>query len=279
MAWISIHQQIRDHRKTRNLFRTLGINRAEAIGTLTLIWTWAVDNCNQEGELLSVTKEDIADAAYWRKDPSVLYSALVDTGWIDDDKGKMYLHDWSDFNKPFYDYIARKEKDKQRKRNVLSAEIPQETPRKSAGKSVEMRGEFHNSPSPSPSPSQEPSQTLEIATVKKPRKTKPEIIKKVFGEKVHLSEAEYGKLIAHHGEADTRQMISILDNWYLTKGNKPNTSDYHTMVGVGWVLKRFNEDLRKQGGQAFKQNQPNRPKGFDAIDQWATMTEGMDENE
>ena len=26
-------------------------------------------------------------------------------------------------------------------------------------------------------------------------------------------------------------------------------------------------------------NQPNRPKGFDAIDQWAAMTEGMDEND
>ena len=149
MAWISIHQQIRDHRKTRNLFRTLGINRAEAIGTLTLIWTWAVDNCNQEGELLSVTMEDIADAAYWKNDPAILYSALVETGWVDEFEGKMYLHDWGDFNKPFYDYIAKKEKDKQRKRNGVSAEIP----RKVAGDSTESSGEFHVSPSPSPSPS------------------------------------------------------------------------------------------------------------------------------
>ena len=152
MAWISVHQQIRDHRKTRKLFRALNISRAEAIGTLTLIWTWAIDNCDQEGELLSVTKDDIAEAAYWKKDPELLYKALVEAGWIDEVDGKIYLHDWADFNKPFYDYIARKERDKARKRQSNSAgnstgnstEIPQETPQ-----------EFHDSPSPSPSPSPE----------------------------------------------------------------------------------------------------------------------------
>lgn len=157
MAWISIHQQIRDHRKTRNLFRTLNVSRAEAIGTLALIWSWAIDNCNQEGELLSVTKEDIADAAYWRGDSDVLYNALVDAGWIDEINGRMYLHDWIDFNKPFYDYIARKEKDKQRKRNSLSAEIPVETPRKICGNSAEIPEPFRVSHSPAHSPSPSPS--------------------------------------------------------------------------------------------------------------------------
>jgi hypothetical protein len=166
VAWISVHQQIRDHRKTRNLYRTLNINRAEAIGTLTLIWTWAIDNCNKEGELLSVTKEDIADAAYWRGNPESLYSALVETKWIDELEGKMYLHDWGDFNKPFYDYITRKEKDKQRKRTGLSTEIPQETPRNGVGNSEEMRGEFHDSPSPSPSPSPSQEQVIPLSSNK-----------------------------------------------------------------------------------------------------------------
>ena len=75
---------------------------------------------------------------------------------------------------------------------------------------------------------------------------KPEIIKNLFGEKVLLSEPEYGKLITQHGEENVKQMIGILDNWYCTKGNKPNKSDYHTMVGAGWVLKRFKEDQQKQ---------------------------------
>jgi len=112
---------------------------------------------------------------------------------------------------------------------------------------------------------------------KEEKSTKLKVIKNVYGEKVHLMESEYGKLIAQHGEAATLQMISILDNWYLTKGNKPNTSDYHTMVGVGWVLKRFNEDQQRLRGSPRKQ--VNRPKSFDAIDQWVAMTEGMDEGQ
>jgi len=75
---------------------------------------------------------------------------------------------------------------------------------------------------------------------------KSEIIKNLFGEKVLLSDQEYQKLVSQHGEQETKQMISILDSWYLTKGNKPNKSDYHTMVGSGWVLKRFMEDRKRQ---------------------------------
>jgi len=77
---------------------------------------------------------------------------------------------------------------------------------------------------------------------------KPKIVKRLFGEKVLLTEHEYQKLVSQHGEQETKQMIDILDNWYLTKGKPPNKSDYHTMVGTGWVLKRFNEDKQRQGG-------------------------------
>jgi len=118
-----------------------------------------------------------------------------------------------------------------------------------------------------------PDSSTDASTVqKKPKKPKPEIIKKVFGEKVHLSDEQYQKLIQKHGEQGTNQMIEILDNWYCTKGKPPNDSDYHTMIGPGWVLKRFKEDQQKQHGQA---SQTNRPNSFDAIDQWDKMTEGL----
>jgi hypothetical protein len=152
MAWVSVHQQIRDHRKTRDLYRKLNISRPEAIGTLVLIWTWAIDNCNKDGKLFSVTKEDICQAAYWTKNPDVLYKALIDTEWLDEVGEDLYLHDWYDFNKPFYDYKDRKDKDKLRKRNEKSTgnstEIPQEPLQ-----------EFHDSHSPAPSPA--PSQLQE----------------------------------------------------------------------------------------------------------------------
>jgi hypothetical protein len=79
----------------------------------------------------------------------------------------------------------------------------------------------------------------------KSNKTKPQIIKKPFGEKVLLSDEQYQKLIEKNGESETKQMIEILDNWYVTKGKPLNDSDYHTMIGPGWVLKRFKEDQQK----------------------------------
>ena len=217
MAWISVHQQIRDHRKTRNLFRALNINRAEAIGTLTLIWSWAVDNCNQEGELLSVTKEDIADAAYWRQDPDVLYNALVETGWIDELDGKIYLHDWYEFNKPFYDYIARKERDKQRKRNASSTETPSSQGVNSTDIPQENRAEFHDSPSPSPSPS--PLDTTTATTrVKENEKTdkpdKPD--KPIEGQVFDYAEKTWGRLLI----PKDIEVITLAINDFVTRGSK-----------------------------------------------------------
>ena len=163
MAWVAVHQQIRDHRKTRDLFRTLKISRQEAIGILVLIWTWAIDNCNQDGELLSVTIDDISDAAYWNKKPEILYKALVDCKWIDEVDNKIYLHDWNDFNEPFYKFIERKEKDKDRKRKEKEGRKSIENPQKIQGNSKENQDTFQASHSPahlpSPSPSQEQDKT------------------------------------------------------------------------------------------------------------------------
>jgi len=99
----------------------------------------------------------------------------------------------------------------------------------------------------------------------KVKNIKPEIIKKLFGEKVLLTEEEYQKLVDQHGEDATKQMIGILDNWYLTKGNKPNKSDYHTMVGVGWVLKRFKEDQQRQRNKdpGDKLPEPSKPGKYE----------------
>jgi len=139
MAWVSVYQQLRDHRKVRDLFRQLNISRQEAIGILVLIWLWALDNADRQGMIMSATVDDIAEAAYWKGDSQKLYFALVESHWIDEREGRMYFHDWDEFNKPFFDYIDRKEKDKLRKREGNSA-----------GKSMEIPQEFHESPSPSP---------------------------------------------------------------------------------------------------------------------------------
>jgi hypothetical protein len=165
MAWVSIHQQIRDHRKLRDLFRELKISRQEALGILVLIWTWALDNCDKEGKLLSANKFDIAHAAYWNGEPDKLCNALIKTGWVDLNGNEMHIHDWYDFNKPFYDYTDRKAKDRERKRLINSignsVEIPQENCK-----------EFHVSPAPAPAPApahkQEPLKSKDIVRFSPP---------------------------------------------------------------------------------------------------------------
>ena len=95
---------------------------------------------------------------------------------------------------------------------------------------------------------------------KKDKKVKKVILpKKTYGEKVHLTDDQYEKLVEKHGEPETNQMIEILDNWYCTKGKSPNDSDYHTMIGSGWVLKRLKEDQVK-----------DKPNGADRLN-WGSM--------
>ncbi len=172
MAWVSVHQQIRDHRKLRDLYRNLDVSRQEALGILVLIWTWAIDNCDEDGKLLSVTLDDICHAAYWTKGEDRLYSALRDTGWIDELDGEMYLHDWYDFNKPFYDFREKKEKDKLRKRQSNSTGKSTEIP-------PESRGEFHVSQSPAQPPSQSHKPKPNLTVVDGPQLPTDELLKRL----------------------------------------------------------------------------------------------------
>ena len=128
-----------------------------------------------------------------------------------------------------------------------------------------------------------PDSSTGASTVqKKPKKPKPEIIKKVFGEKVHLSDEQYQKLVESNGEADTKEMIEILDNWYCTKGKPPNKSDYHCMVGKGWVLNRLKEDQQKLASKpktGWINTGKQKPVQQDITAQWLSMREAAGANE
>jgi len=94
MAWISVHEPVPDHPKTRRLAKSLHVSRHEAVGILVMLWLWGVDNANQDGSLLSADASDIADGIFWRGDPGALLSALVESGWINETADGMQLHDW-----------------------------------------------------------------------------------------------------------------------------------------------------------------------------------------
>lgn len=88
---------------------------------------------------------------------------------------------------------------------------------------------------------------------------KPE--KKQYAEFVTLTEDEYKKLVALHGEEKTRRMIEVLDNYKGANGKK-YSSDYRAILN--WVVERVNEEYAKRGGgeNGFTANRRPDANGF-----------------
>lgn len=131
MAWISVHDGVADHPKTRGLARALRCSRHEALGILVALWQWGQHNADRDGRIMNATEDDIADGIFYR--PSVgqsagqdadtpqnpartLLNALIESGWIDDGgDGSYYLHDWDEWQAEWFKYNDRKDADKRRK--------------------------------------------------------------------------------------------------------------------------------------------------------------------
>jgi hypothetical protein len=96
MAWIKVEQSLFSHRKTMALACDLDIHEAQAIGHVTALWAWALDNA-PSGKL---PQEDrmIARAAMWDGAPQHFIEAMTLAGFVDDDyDGNRHLHDWHEY--------------------------------------------------------------------------------------------------------------------------------------------------------------------------------------
>lgn len=90
MAWIEVHDTLREHRKTYALASTLKIEQYAAVGLVVSLWTWALNNA-QDGDLSAFPLTAIANACLWRKSDKTLIAALQECGFITRD---MQIHDW-----------------------------------------------------------------------------------------------------------------------------------------------------------------------------------------
>ena len=93
MAWIEVHDTLREHRKIYALAEELKIPHYAAGGLLVFLWTWAINNA-QDGDLSSYPDSAIARACFWSKSPSMLVNALIASGWLDD---RRVIHDWEQY--------------------------------------------------------------------------------------------------------------------------------------------------------------------------------------
>lgn len=130
MAWIEVHQGLREHKKLYACAELLNISRVEMLGTVISLWLWALDNA-QNGSLEGISTRTIARVCDWpEKKAKVLVEALVSTGWLERNGDRLMIHDWMDYAGRL---MERREKDRKRKRKSTDAPkdpdgIPAELP-------------------------------------------------------------------------------------------------------------------------------------------------------
>lgn len=113
MAWIQVHQNLKDHRKLFAAADELEIGPAHMMGLLVSFWLWALDN-TPDGKLKGISNRNISRAAQWERNPDELVEALKNAGFLDvSEDGTLEIHDWYEYAGKLYD---RRETEKLRSR-------------------------------------------------------------------------------------------------------------------------------------------------------------------
>jgi hypothetical protein len=98
MAWIEVHQALRDHPKLGRLARRLSISKPQAVGHLVFLWFWSTDYAS-DGDLSPFDAQEIAEAAGWDGDADIFVSGLIYAGFVDQNNagGPGQIHDWQEY--------------------------------------------------------------------------------------------------------------------------------------------------------------------------------------
>lgn len=126
MAWIQVHQTLKDHRKVYAAADALDIEPAHALGLIVSFWLWALDNA-PSGSLDGISNRMIARAAQWNGNADEFVEALKSAELLDETSdGELELHDWQEYAG---NLIEKREAEKQRsrKRRAAAKEQPADT--------------------------------------------------------------------------------------------------------------------------------------------------------
>ena len=213
MVWISMYRDILTHPKLRRLMKSSGMSRNEAVGTLFSVWAWGVDNARRDGLMIETDRQDIADVIssgsglHKGVNPGKVVDSMVESGWIDERDGSLYLHDWEEWQDMYYRFIEKREKDTARKRRAREAEKAAGSP--PAPSIPELPPAQDQPPSLPPAPKEEEA----------PKKSpKPKPNKNKYAEFVSMTESEHRKLVDDYGESAAARMIEILNNYKGSTG-------------------------------------------------------------
>lgn len=220
LYWIAVHDEILGS-KLRGFRKSIGCSDAEAVGILTCFWLWARNNTDITGVLEHTDKNDIACAIkpYLSKDmnPYTVADAMIEHHFVDDKDGVLSVHDWAEWQSYWYSHVEKKERDRNRKREIRASRMNQQPPNG-------LPEQQHDPPVPDAEKTDPPKK-------KTPKKPKEE--KTAFAENVALTQTEYRSLVENHGEPFTEKLIFEL-NVYKGANGKKYKSDY--MAILNWVV-------------------------------------------
>lgn len=135
MAWIQVHQQLKDHRKLLAAADELEIEPAHMLGLLISFWLWALDN-TPSGSLAGISDRMIARAAQWNGEPGKFVEAMAHAGLLDvESDGNMQLHDWYEYTGKLIDQ-REAEKNRSRRRRAAAAADAASDRRTTAGQTT-----------------------------------------------------------------------------------------------------------------------------------------------
>ena len=118
MAWIQVHQTLKDHRKVYAAADALDVDPAHALGLIVSFWLWALDNA-PSGSLDGISNRMIARAAQWTGSADEFVEALKTAEFVDETPdGGLELHDWQEYTGSL---IEKREAEKQRSRKRRAA--------------------------------------------------------------------------------------------------------------------------------------------------------------
>lgn len=133
--WISVHTGI-DGPKLRDFRKKLRCSKYEATGILVYFWFWGLENAEKDGHILHADREDIEECLRGsgvgcKLSPDEIVAALIETGWIDEIDGGLYIHDWEIWQEQWYKAKERRENDAKRKRESRKRDKPEYVPQDS----------------------------------------------------------------------------------------------------------------------------------------------------
>ena len=127
MAWIQVHQALKDHRKLYDAADELEITPPHMMGLLISFWLWALDNASA-GQLAGVTSRMIARAAQYDGEPEKLTSALIRAGWLDKkEDGTLEIHNWYEYAGKLIDQREAEKARSKRRRTAAGKTVGEPT--------------------------------------------------------------------------------------------------------------------------------------------------------